>query len=87
MRLFDCTLRDGANVVGKGFSAELTNMMLRGMISNNILEIEYGNALGLGAYEHASSIAPLTDEQYLAPGCPLHGQGHHRHVHGLGQCA
>ena len=27
--LMDCTLRDGANVVGKGFSAEITDMVLK----------------------------------------------------------
>ena len=30
MKIMDCTLRDGANVVGNGFSAELTERMLRG---------------------------------------------------------
>ncbi len=29
--LMDCTLRDGANVVGKGFSAEITDMVLDGL--------------------------------------------------------
>lgn len=29
MKLFDCTLRDGANVVGNGFSAELTVSMVK----------------------------------------------------------
>ena len=36
MYLMDCTLRDGSNVVGKGFPADLTELMLRGMIENNI---------------------------------------------------
>ena len=34
MKLFDCTLRDGANVVGKGFNAELTKMMIEGLIKS-----------------------------------------------------
>lgn len=63
--LMDCTLRDGANVVGKGFSAELTKMMIEGLIRSNIKVIEMGNALGLGAYEARGSIAPLTDVEYL----------------------
>ena len=65
MRLFDCTLRDGANVVGRGFNTELTRMMLEGLIRSGITTIEMGNALGLGAYEANGSVAPLTDEEYL----------------------
>lgn len=64
MELFDCTLRDGANVVGKGFSAKLTKMMIEGLLKNNIKKIEFGNCLGLGAYEANKSIAPLTDAEY-----------------------
>lgn len=65
IKLMDCTLRDGANVVGNGFSAELTELMIKGLIRSNIKVIELGNALGIGAYEAAGSIAPLTDEEYL----------------------
>ena len=50
MRFMDCTLRDGSNVLGKGFPADLTTLMLRGLIENNIRTIEYGNAGGIGAY-------------------------------------
>ena len=39
LMLMDCTLRDGANVVGKGFSAELTKLMIEGLIRSNIKEI------------------------------------------------
>lgn len=66
MKLFDCTLRDGANVIGKGFDAKLTTMMLEGLIASNITTIEYGNCLGLGAYTANNSISPLNDEEYLA---------------------
>ncbi|MGE4352963.1 MAG: 4-hydroxy-2-oxovalerate aldolase [Oscillospiraceae bacterium] len=65
MKLFDCTMRDGANVVGKGFDARLTKMMLEGLIRSGITTIEMGNALGLGAYEANGAVAPLTDEEYL----------------------
>ncbi|MCU6736651.1 4-hydroxy-2-oxovalerate aldolase [Diplocloster agilis] len=65
LKIMDCTLRDGANVVGKGFDADLTRMMLEGLIESNIKTIEYGNCLGLGAYEADHSIAPLTDLEYL----------------------
>lgn len=65
MILMDCTLRDGANVIGKGFDARLTKMMIEGLIRSNIKVIEMGNCLGLGAYEANHSIAPLTDIEYL----------------------
>ena len=65
MLVMDCTLRDGANVVGKGFDARLTKMMLEGMIASGITTIEMGNCLGLGAYEADKSIAPCTDVEYL----------------------
>lgn len=64
MRIFDCTLRDGANVVGKGFDKKLTTMMIEGLIRAGITTIEMGNALGLGAYEANQSIAPCTDLEY-----------------------
>lgn len=65
MFLMDCTLRDGANIIGKGFDKELTVMMLEGLIRSNIKVIEMGNCLGLGAYEANNSISPLNDKQYL----------------------
>ncbi|MGD1832787.1 MAG: hypothetical protein ACPKOP_05515 [Sphaerochaetaceae bacterium] len=65
MRLLDCTLRDGANVIGKGFDAELTISMIKGLIDANITLIEMGNCLGLGAYEANNSISPLNDAEYL----------------------
>lgn len=65
MKLFDCTLRDGANVVGKGFDARLTKMMIEGLIACGIRTIEMGNCLGIGAYEADRSISPLNDEEYL----------------------
>ncbi len=65
MKLLDCTLRDGANVVGNGFSRELTDSMLKGMLQNGITAIEFGNAKGMGAYDKVASTAPLTDLEYL----------------------
>ena len=50
LKLMDCTLRDGANVVGKGFNAELTIMMLEGLTMSGVDYIEMGNAGGIGAY-------------------------------------
>ena len=64
MKLFDCTLRDGGNVLGNGFPKELTECMLRGMTRGNIPIIEMGNAHGIGAFDGGFA-APLTDEEYL----------------------
>lgn len=63
--LMDCTLRDGANVVGKGFSAEITDMVLDGLTACRVPIIEFGNAGGIGAYEVAGFTAAETDETYL----------------------
>lgn len=65
MNLLDCTLRDGANVVGNGFSAELTISIIEGLLDSGITTIELGNAKGIGAYEMLNSTAPLTDEEYM----------------------
>lgn len=65
MLIMDCTLRDGSNVVGNGFSGELTDLMLWGLCQNGIPIIEFGNAKGLGAYEVSNAVAPLTDREYL----------------------
>lgn len=63
--LMDCTLRDGANVVGKGFNAELTDMMLDGLTACHVPIIEFGNAGGIGAYEVAGFTNAETDRTYL----------------------
>ena len=65
IQLMDCTLRDGANVVGKGFSAEITDMVLDGLTSCKVPIIEFGNAGGIGAYEVAGFTNALTDSEYL----------------------
>jgi len=65
LQLMDCTLRDGANVVGKGFSAELTDMVLDGLTASRVPIIEFGKAGGIGAYEVAGFTDALTDEEYL----------------------
>lgn len=65
IKLMDCTLRDGANVVGKGFSAEITDMVLDGLTACHVPIIEFGNAGGIGAYEVAGFTDALTDKEYL----------------------
>ncbi len=65
MKLLDCTLRDGGNVVGRGFNAELTKMIIEGLIKSNVTIIEMGNCTGIGSYQANNSIAPCTDKEYL----------------------
>lgn len=65
IKLMDCTLRDGANVVGKGFDAEITDMILDGLTAAGVPIIEFGNAGGIGAYEVAGFTDALTDAEYL----------------------
>lgn len=64
MKIMDCTLRDGANVLGNGFPEDLTVMMLKGLTDNGISVIEYGNAKGLGA-EELGFEAPVSDARYF----------------------
>jgi len=75
MNLFDCTLRDGANVVGDGFSGELTVSIVKGLLANGITEIELGNAKGLSAYEAAGADRALTDREYFELVKPYTGKG------------
>ena len=56
----DCTLRDGANVLGNGFSEDLTVLILNGLTENGVSVIEYGNAKGLGA-ETLGFEGPVSD--------------------------
>ncbi|PNV58999.1 4-hydroxy-2-oxovalerate aldolase [Clostridium sp. chh4-2] len=65
VELMDCTLRDGANVVGKGFSAGITDLVLNGLTACHVPIIEFGNAGGIGAYEVAGFTAAETDQTYL----------------------
>ena len=65
MNLFDNTLRDGGNVVGHGFSRELTLSIVKGLLNAGIRDIELGNCKGLGAYELNGADKACTDEEYL----------------------
>ena len=71
MRILDCTLRDGANVVGLGFNEEMTKLMIEGLLEAGIELIELGNAHGMGAEEKD---APLTDREYLELLKPYRGK-------------
>ena len=74
MVIMDCTLRDGANVVGDGFSKELTQVMLDGLTAAHVPIIEMGNAKGLGAYEISGARAALTDLEYMELAQPYLGR-------------
>lgn len=65
LSLLDCTLRDGANVVGYGFNRDLTQLMIKGLMANGIRTIEIGNAQGLGAYGSQNPNVSLSDAEYL----------------------
>ena len=65
VKVMDCTLRDGGNVVGKGFPADLTVDMIKALLAANVDYIEMGNAGGIGAYEVAGFTKAETDEKYL----------------------
>ena len=75
IKLMDCTLRDGANVVGKGFPKDLTLMMLEGLIAAGVPVIEFGNAGGIGAYEVAGFTQAETDDAYIEMAQPYLGKG------------
>lgn len=73
MRLLDCTLRDGANVVGLGFDRELTVSMIEALLKCGITEIEFGHAHGIGCDDEPGT--PLTDREYLELYQPYKGKG------------
>ena len=64
MKIMDCTLRDGANVLGNGFPEDLTVLILNGLTENGVSVIEYGNAKGLGA-ETLGFEGPVSDARYF----------------------
>ncbi len=65
MNLFDNTLRDGGNVVGHGFNAELTVSIVKGLLNAGIKDIELGNCKGLGAYTLNNALNACSDEEYF----------------------
>lgn len=44
IKLMDCTLRDGGNVVGKGFNEGITKIVLELLVKSGTDYIEFGNA-------------------------------------------
>lgn len=70
--LFDCTLRDGANALPNGFTPELTEIILNGLLDNGIRTIEIGGALGLGGHSAAET---MLDIDYLRIAQPFANRG------------
>lgn len=68
MKILDCTLRDGANIIGGGFSEEITDSVINALIETNIIDIEYGNCKGLSAYRTDHGSTALSDEAYMRIG-------------------
>ena len=75
MNLFDNTLRDGGNVVGHGFSKELTVSIVKGLLAAGIQDIELGNCKGLGAYAQLNATNAPSDEEYFEVLKPYLPQG------------
>jgi 4-hydroxy 2-oxovalerate aldolase len=75
MNLFDNTLRDGGNVVGHGFPADLTVSIVKGLLAAGIQDIELGNCKGIGAYDKLGAAKALSDEEYLKILEPYESQG------------
>ena len=75
MNLFDNTLRDGGNVVGHGFPADLTLSIVKGLLEAGIQDIELGNCKGIGAYEKLGATKALSDQEYLKILEPYKSQG------------
>lgn len=75
MNLFDNTLRDGGNVVGHGFSKELTVNIVKGLLAAGIQDIELGNCKGLGAYAQLNATNAPSDEEYFEVLKPYLPQG------------
>jgi 4-hydroxy-2-oxovalerate aldolase len=66
LEILDCTLRDGANTLGKGFNIDQTKVIIDGLVENGITAIEMGNPKGLGATTSTEDYrAPNSDREYL----------------------
>ena len=74
VELLDCTLRDGSNVVGAGFSKEMTVTIIESLLRSGIKVIEMGHCSGLGGNEGSTKKAPLSDEEYLEVASPYFGR-------------
>ena len=64
VKLMDCTLRDGGNVVGDGFDAVIADMVIDGLTACHVPFVEFGHSKGIGAYDLGYKKA-LTDDEYF----------------------
>lgn len=74
VELLDCTLRDGSNIVGAGFSREITVMLIESLIASGVKSIEIGHSSGLGGNNSGAKLAPLSDEEYIEAAAPYFSQ-------------
>ena len=65
LKILDCTLRDGSNVINFKFDRKLTQTVLQQLERAGIEWIEMGHGLGLGATENCGKPASLSDEEYM----------------------
>ncbi len=65
MELLDCTLRDGANIIGAGFDLEITEKVVKGLISSGIKTIELGHSSSIGGNFTSPKMASASDTEYL----------------------
>jgi len=65
VELLDCTLRDGSNIVGAGFSREATVKIVEALIDSGVTVIEMGHSSGVGGNNSGKKPAPLSDEEYV----------------------
>ncbi|NLK20054.1 MAG: 4-hydroxy-2-oxovalerate aldolase, partial [Synergistaceae bacterium] len=70
VELLDCTLRDGSNVVGSGFSGEATVKIIEALVDSGVKVIEMGHSSGLGGNNSGKKPAPLSDEEYVETAAP-----------------
>ena len=71
VEILDCTLRDGSNIVGAGFSGDITKKILNALVTSGIKVIEMGHCSGLGGNKSGAKIAPLSDEEYMDIASPF----------------
>lgn len=65
LQLLDCTLRDGANIVGTGFDRSTTLAILEGLCDASIPIIEFGHSKGIGGSRVSGKMVPLSDKEYI----------------------
>lgn len=65
VELLDCTLRDGSNIVGAGFSKNTTIKIIEALIDSGITVIEMGHSSGIGGNSTGTKLAPLSDQEYI----------------------